>query len=76
METASPCEYVLIKKTDSIYVCMICSFPNGSLGKQSACHAKDAGDSSSIPWSGRSPRGGKGNPLQYSCMENPMDRGA
>ena len=30
----------------------------------------------SIPWSGRSPRGGHGNPLQYSCLENPMDRGA
>ena len=29
-----------------------------------------------IPWSGRSPGGGHGNPLQYSCLENPMDRGA
>ena len=33
-------------------------------------------DSGSIPWSGRSPGGGHGNPLQYSCLENPMDRGA
>ena len=35
-----------------------------------------AGDRSSIPGSGRSPGGGNGNPLQYSCLENPMDRGA
>ena len=34
------------------------------------------GDAGSIPVSGRSPRGGNGNPLQYSCLENPMDRGA
>ena len=35
-----------------------------------------AGDVGSIPGSGRSPGGGHGNPLQYSCLENPMDRGA
>ena len=35
-----------------------------------------AGDSGSIPRSGRSPGGGHGNPLQYSCLENPTDRGA
>ena len=35
----------------------------------------DAGDMRSIPGSGRSPAGGHGNPLQYSCQENPMDRG-
>ena len=35
-----------------------------------------AGDLSSIPELGRSPGGGHGNPLQYSCLENPMDRGA
>ena len=35
----------------------------------------DAGDMGSIPGLGRSPGGGNGNPLQYSCMENPMDRG-
>ena len=37
---------------------------------------EDAGDTSSVPGSGRSPRGGNGNPLQYSCLENPMDRAA
>ena len=36
----------------------------------------DAGDTSSIPGSGRAPGGGNGNPLQYFCLENPMDRGA
>ena len=35
----------------------------------------NAGDSSSIPGSGRSPGEGNGSPLQYSCLENPMDRG-
>ena len=38
--------------------------------------AGDIRDSGSIPGSGRSPGGGHGNPLQYSCLENPMDRGA
>ena len=42
-------------------------------GKESAFNAGDVG---SIPGSGRSPGGGIGNPLQYSCLENPMDRGA
>ena len=49
---------------------------NGSGDKESVCNAGDAGDSDSIPRSGRSPRGGNGNPLQYSCLEKPMDRGA
>ena len=42
-------------------------FPGGSDGKESACNA---GDLSSIPGLGRSPGGGRGNPLQYSCLEN------
>ena len=42
-------------------------------GKESACNA---GDLSSIPRSGISPGEGNGNPLQYTCLENPMDRGA
>ena len=44
-----------------------------SEGKESACNTEDAG---SIPGSGRSPREWHGNPFQYSCLENPMDRGA
>ena len=46
------------------------------MGKESACNAGDAGDTGSIPRSGRSPGGGHGSLLQYSCLENPMDRGA
>ena len=49
-------------------------FPGGSDDKESACNAGDAGDMGSIPASGRSPGEGHGNPLQYSCLENPMDR--
>ena len=48
-------------------------FSDGSDGKESAHNVRDPG---SIPGLGRSPRGGHGNPLQYSCLENPMDRGA
>ena len=44
-------------------------------GKESACNAGDTEDTVSIPESGRSPEGGHGNPLKYSCLENPMDRG-
>ena len=55
-------------------------FPGGSDGKESACNAKEpvcnAGDLGLIPGSGGSPGGGHGNPLQYSCLENRMDRGA
>ena len=47
-------------------------FPGGSDGKESACNAGDPG---SVPGLGRSPGEGNGNPLQYSCLENPMDRG-
>ena len=48
---------------------------NGSPSKESACNAEDTGDAGSIPGWGRSPGAGNGNPFQYSCMKNPMDRG-
>ena len=48
-------------------------FPGGSDGKESTCNVGDPG---SIPELGRSPGGGHGHPLQYSRLENPMDRGA
>ena len=48
-------------------------FPNRSVSKESACSAGDLG---LIPESGRAPGEGNGNPLQYFCLENPMDRGA
>ena len=51
-------------------------FPDNSGGKEYACSAGDIGDSGSIPELGRSPGGGNGNPLQYSCPKKPMDRGA
>ena len=48
-------------------------FPGGASGKE---HAGDLRLAGSIPESGRFPGGGHANPLQYSCLENPMDRGA
>ena len=53
--------------------CLLLGFPGGSDGKESA---RNAGDLGSSPGSGRSPREGSGYPLQYSCLENSMDRGA
>ena len=50
-------------------------FPGGSMVKNPPANAGDKGDASSIPGSGRSPEEGNGSPLQYSCLENPMDRG-
>ena len=44
--------------------------------KNQSANAGDASDADSIPGSGRFPGGGHGNPLQYSCLENPLDRGA
>ena len=46
------------------------------LVKKLSASAGDIRDLGSMPGSGRSPGGGRGNPLQYSCLENPMDRGA
>ena len=52
---------------------MVMAFLGGTVVKNLPANVGDAG---SIPGSGRSPGGGNGNPLQYSCLENPMDRGA
>ena len=49
-------------------------FPGGAVVKNPPASAGDTRDPDSIPASGRSPGGGHGNPLQYSCLENPMDR--
>ena len=62
-----------VGKLNSNLCSHIQGFPGGSEGKVSAC---DAGDLGSIPGSGRSPGEGSGNPLQYHCLENPMDREA
>ena len=56
-----------------IYEAFTDNFPGGSDGKASAYNAGDPG---SVPGSGRSPGEGNGSPLQYSCLENPQDRGA
>ena len=61
----------------STHSCLIMSHFFGQLSsKESPCNKGDSGDSVLIPGSGRSPGGWNGNPLQYSCLENPMDRGA
>ena len=51
-------------------------FPDGSAVRESTCNAGDVGDAGSVPGSGRSLDRGNGNPLQYSCLENPTDREA
>ena len=53
----------------------MCTY-DGLASKESTCSAGDTGDRDSIPESGRYPGGKNGNPLQYSGLENPMDRGA
>ena len=54
-----------------VYMYIYAGFPGGSVVKNPPANAADMG---SIPGSGRSPGEGNGNPLQYSCLENPMDR--
>ena len=56
--------------------CMGRGFPGGTSGKEPACQCRWHRDASLVPWSGRSPGGGHGNPLQYSCLKNLIDRGA
>ena len=76
----SICMYVMIFLPKSlgtriIFTCLYGNviFPVDSEGKESTCNPRDRG---SIPGSGRSPGEGNGNPLQYSYLENSMDRGA
>ena len=56
----------------TIIVIFISGVPGGSDGKESTCNVADLG---SIPGSGRSPGEGNSNPLEYSCLENPTNRG-
>ena len=62
-----------IQSLFDIHIQVFPIFPGGSVSKESACNAGDLG---SIPGSGRDPGEGNGNPLQYSCLENSMDKGA
>ena len=50
------------------------SFLGGVSGKEPTCHCRDETDTAVVLGSGRSPGGGNGNPLQYSCLGNPIDR--
>ena len=62
----------ILKSRDITFV----GLPGGSVVKNLPANAGDARDVGLIPGSGRSPGEGNGNPLQYSCLENSMDRGA
>ena len=66
-------DFKFLNVTVVIGFAMLLGFHGGSDGKESACNAGDPG---SIPGSGKSPGEGNGNPLQYSWLENPRDRGA
>ena len=59
-----------------MYVNKVQGFPCSLAVQNSSAHAGDVKDTDLIPGWGRSPGGGYGNPLPYSCLENPMDRGA
>ena len=62
----------------NLFYTVVCSsgdFPGGTRGKNPPAHVGDAGDAGLIPGSGRFPGVGNGNPRQYSCLENFMDRG-
>ena len=64
------------KESDSTERLSLSLFPGGSVVKNPSANARDRGDLGSIPGWGRVPRRGDGNPLQYYCLKNPMDRGA
>ena len=59
-----------------IQICKIWGFSGGVSGKEPTSKAGHTGGADLIPGWGRSPGGGKGNPLRYYCLESPMDRGA
>ena len=63
----------ILRKGKRLPESLVVGFPGGSDGKESACNAVDP---ALIPGSERSPGEGNGNPLQYSCLENPMDGGS
>ena len=63
-------------RMDPVLFITIVGFPGGSVVRHLPANAGDTGDADLIPGSRRSPGEGNGNPLQYSCLANPMDRGA
>ena len=70
------CDTATLSNLCIAYDCSLTRASRWCSGKESISNAGDAGDLGSIPGSGRSPGGGNGDSLQYSCMGNPMDRGA
>ena len=67
---------VVINEMRSLWFLECTGFPGGASSKDLPANAGDVRDAGLIPGSGRSTGGGHGNPLEYSCLENPMDRGA
>ena len=67
-EEVGPDQGFFKAEDDNTVLCLSYGFPGSSDGKESTCNVGDLG---SIPGLGRSPGGGHGNPLQYSCLENP-----
>ena len=71
------CPSVLYVRTFPLSTIIIgVGFPRDSVGKEPTCSVGDSGDMGSFPRLGRSPGVGHGNPLQHSCLQNPMDSGA
>ena len=80
IETTGKTDYFVLKKEEVLcfaqYYLSIWGFPGGSVVKHQSANAGDEGDLGSILGLGRSPGGRNVNSLWYSCLENPMDRGA
>ena len=79
MMTENRVDVILLRsfqKVTSLSFCSASGFPGGSVVKNPPANAGDIRDMDLMPGSGRSPGGGHDNPFQYSCLENPMDRGA
>ena len=68
--------WVALRGKDGAWSLDTGAVPGGAVIKNPPANAGDTGDAALIPRSGRSPGGRNGKPLQYSCLENPMDRGA
>ena len=73
---AFPGSFIYLKIFCNFLFCIGIGSPGGTVVKNQPATAGDTGDAGSIPESGRSPGEGNGNPLQYSCLGNPMGRGA
>ena len=71
-----PSYSIFLHSTCSVFVFFNLLFPGVTSGKEPTANAGDIRDEGLIPGPGRSPGGGHGNPLQYSRLETPMDRGA